>query len=86
MDVFRCITIALHLSGCGTSEFLSHQSLTSFRALFSLIVRASINSAVQKMVVSSAYRYVSPDSTADGRSFVNSENSVGPSTDPCGTP
>ena len=37
------------------------------------------------IVVSYAYRYVSAERSDFGRSFVKSENNVGPRTDPCGT-
>ena len=33
---FRCMIIALHFSGCGTIEFLSHHSWSSARSLFSM--------------------------------------------------
>ena len=36
------------------------------------------------MVVSSVNIYTDPDTTHVGKSFVNIEKSVGPTTDPCG--
>ena len=52
----RCMIIALHFSGCGTIEFLSHHSWSSARTLFREFVCKSIVSAIQYIVVSSAYR------------------------------
>ena len=54
--------------------------------LVCLPVSKSIFSAIQYIVVSSAYRQVSGEPSDFGRSFVKSENNVGPRTDPCGTP
>ena len=51
-----------------------------------VFVSKSLFSAIQYIVVSSAYRYVSAELSDFGRSFVKSENNVGPRTDPCGTP
>ena len=82
----HCMIIALHFSGCGTIEFLSHHSWSSARTLFSEFVSKSIVSAIQYIVVSSAYRQVSAECSDFGRSFVKRENNVGPRTDPCGTP
>ena len=71
---FRCMIIALHFSGCGTIKFLSHHSWSSARALFTVFVRKSIVSAIQYIVVSSSYRYLSAERSAFGRSFVKSKN------------
>ena len=81
-----CMIIAIHFSGCGTIEFLSHHTWRSARTLFREFVSKFIVSAIQYIVVSSAYRYVSAERSDFGRSFVKRENNVGPRTDPCGTP
>ena len=52
----RCMIIALHFSGCGTIEFLSHHSRSSARTLFSEFVSKSIVSEIHYIVVTSAYR------------------------------
>ena len=52
----RCTIIALHFSGCGTIEFLSHHSWSSARTLFSECVNKSIVSAIKFFVVSTAYK------------------------------
>ena len=79
-DDCRCTIIALHFSGCGIITVqLGH-------CLACLLVSKSIVPATQYIVVSSAYRYVSADFNEFGRSFMKSENNVGPRTDPCGTP
>ena len=43
---FLWMTIALHLSGCGTIKFLTHHSWSSARTLFSVFVSKSIVSAI----------------------------------------
>ena len=82
----HCMIIALHFSGCGTMKFLSHHSWSSARTLFSEFVSNSMISAIQYIVVLSAYRQVSAEHSDFGRSFEKSENNAGPRTDPCGTP
>ena len=51
-----CMIIAIHFSGCGTIEFLSHHTWRSARTLFREFVSKFIVSAIQYIVVSSAYR------------------------------
>ena len=52
----RCMIIALHFSGCGTNRLLSHHFFNCAKALLSLFVNASMVSATQYRVVSSAYK------------------------------
>ena len=52
----RCMITALHFSGCCTIEFLWHNFWSSARTLFIEFVSKSIVSAIQYIVVSSAYR------------------------------
>ena len=70
----RCMIIALHLSGCGTNRLLSHHFFKSAKALLSLFVKASMISATQYRVVSSAYKKVSAERTDFEMSFVKRED------------
>lgn len=73
----RCMIIALPLSGWGTTRLRSHHFFKSAKALLSLFVDASMISATQYRVVSSAYEEVSAERTDFGKSFVSRENMTG---------
>ena len=68
------------------SLFMRHHSYSSANTLFNSETVIFSLFPTQYTVMSSAYMYVSPEATQDGRSLENIANNVGPNTEPCGTP
>ena len=82
------IDIHLVLDGFRTIWFDEHQQLSSSRLVCSVFVTVSIELLDAYNVVSSANiaHTTFLSEKWRGRSFINKQNSTGPSTEPCGTP